>query len=100
MKLLALEKEIPGTPATAFRAFLKAEAAKAWELYQQGVVRELYFNAEEHTAVLLLECQDMQAARQILAQLPLVQAGLIEFEIIPLMPYDGFERLFGNEISD
>lgn len=100
MKLLALEKEIPGTPATAFRALLQAEAAKAWELYQQGVVRELYFNAEEHTAVLLLECQDMQVARQILAQLPLVQAGLIEFEIIPLIPYDGFERLFGNEKSD
>ncbi len=64
------------------------------------MVRELYFNAEEHTAVLVLECQDMQAARQILAQLPLVQAGLIEFEVIPLTPYDGFERLFGNENSD
>ena len=86
MKVLALEKEIPGTPATAFRALLKAEAAKAWELYQQGVIRELYFNAEEHTAVLVLECQDLQAARQILAQLPLVQVGLIEFEVISLIP--------------
>ncbi len=100
MKILALEKEIPGTPATAFGALLKAEAAKAWELYQQGVVRELFFNAEEHTAILVLECQDMQAARLILAQLPLVQAGLIEFEVIPLIPYDGFERLFGYEKSD
>ena len=100
MKILALEKEIPGKPATAFRALLKAEAAKAWELYHQGVVRELYFNAEEHTAILVLECQDVQAARQILAQLPLVQAGLIEFEIVPLIPYDGFERLFGNEKSN
>jgi len=100
VKILALEKEIPGTPATVFRALLKAEAAKAWELYQQGVVRELYFNAEEHTAVLVLECQNMQAARRILAQLPLVQAGLIEFEVIPLLPYDGFEWLFGNEKSD
>ncbi len=100
MKILALEKEIPGTPATAFGALLMAEAAKAWELYQQGVVRELFFNAEEHTAILVLECQDMQAARLILAQLPLVQAGLIEFEVIPLIPYDGFERLFGYEKSD
>lgn len=99
MKILALEKEIPDTPATAFRALLRAEAAKVWELYQQDVVRELYFNAEEHTAILVLECQDVQAARQILAQLPMVQAGLIEFEIIALIPYDGFERLFGNEKS-
>jgi muconolactone delta-isomerase len=100
MKILALEREIQGTPATAFRALLQSEAAKVWELYQQGVIRELYFNAEEHTAVLVLECQDEKAARQILAQLPLVQAGLIEFEVISLAPYDGFARLFSDEKSD
>jgi len=29
-------------------------------------------------------------ARHLLATLPLVQAGLINFDIIPLVPYDGF----------
>ncbi len=36
MKILALEKEVPATPATAIRALMKAEAAKAWELYRAG----------------------------------------------------------------
>ncbi len=61
MKILALEKEIPGTPATAFRALLKAEAAKVWELYQQGVVRELYFNAEDTQ---LFWCLNARICRQ------------------------------------
>ena len=29
-----------------------------------------------------------------LGALPLVKAGLIEFELIPLRPYPGLERLF------
>jgi hypothetical protein len=32
--------------------------------------------------------------------LPLVQANLIEFEIIPLKPYPGFERLFNKNINN
>ena len=95
MKILALEREVPDTSASALRSLLKAEAAKVWELYKQGVVRELYFNAEKHTAVLVLECDDLQSASFLLDQLPLVQARLIDFELVPLAPYDGFERLFG-----
>ncbi|MFZ5820574.1 MAG: hypothetical protein ACOYYJ_11815 [Chloroflexota bacterium] len=43
-----------------------------------------------------LECADVEEAKRLLATLPLVQAGLIAFEIIPLIPYPGFERLFGE----
>jgi hypothetical protein len=44
--------------------------------------------------VLILECENTEDASQILGTLPFVEADLIEFEIIPLVPYDGFERLF------
>jgi hypothetical protein len=100
MKILALERELPGVPASAFRPLLNAEAAKVWDLYQKGVIRELYFNAENHTAVLMLECDDLQAARQSVDELPLVQAGMIGFELVPLAPYDGFARLFGDTQID
>jgi hypothetical protein len=100
MKILALEKEMPGMPATAFSSLLKAEAAKVWELYQQGAIRELYFNTEKHTAVLVLEYDDLRSARNSLDQLPLVRSRLIDFELVPLAPYDGFARLFGDTKSD
>jgi muconolactone delta-isomerase len=94
MKFLALERELPGAPAEAFHPLLKEEARRVWELQQSGVLREIYFNADQHTAVLVLECSDRETARHLLARLPLVQAGLIEFDLITLVPYDGFARLF------
>jgi hypothetical protein len=96
MKILAIEKELPGVSAEQFQPLLKPEARCAWELYQAGVLRELYFNSEQHTAVLVLECQDVAEARQVLGRLPLVENGLIEFEFIPLAAYPGFERLFSG----
>lgn len=94
MKLLAIERELPGATAELFRDHLKAEAARAWELYQAGVIRELYFCEDNHCAVLVLECQDAGEARSMLATLPLVREGLIAFDVLPLVPYPGFARLF------
>lgn len=94
MKFLALERELPGATAAAFQPLLKDEARRVWELEQSGALREIYFHAEEHTAVLVLECDSANEVRRILSTLPLVQEGLIEFQLIPLSPYDGFARLF------
>ena len=97
MKLLAIEQDLPGVTGEQFRPHLKAEAARAWELYQAGVFRELYFRQDQHTAVLVLECADVEQANHALATLPLVKEGLITFDLIPLAPYPGFSRLFAQE---
>jgi hypothetical protein len=94
MKILALEKETSDVKDEKFNPYLKAEAARVWELYQAGTIRELYFNQEQHTAVLILECGSLGEAAQVLGTLPLVEHGLITFEMISLVPYPGFARLF------
>jgi hypothetical protein len=96
MKFLAIEKETPGVTEEQFQPHLKAEAARVWELYQAGVFREMYFCEEQSIAVLMLECADADAAKKALDLLPLVQAGLISFEILALSPYPGFARLFAS----
>jgi muconolactone delta-isomerase len=97
MKILALETEVPGVTEDQFtEEILKAEARKAWELYQSGFLRELYFTADTHEAVLVLECDTTEEARRRLSELPLMRAGLIDFRLLPLAPYPGFERLFVN----
>lgn len=96
MKILAIEQEIPGKTSADFAPYLEAEARRAWELHTQGMIRELYFHRDEHIAVLILECADEFEANAILATLPLVQVGLITFELMPLIPYDGFARLFAG----
>jgi muconolactone delta-isomerase len=85
---------IPGATGEDFRPHLQAEARRAWELYQAGVFREMYFRADEEVAVLVLECADVAEAHAVLQSLPLVEAGLIAFEVIPLRAYPGFARLF------
>jgi muconolactone delta-isomerase len=97
MKILAIEKEVPGLTAEDFKPHLKTEAARVWELYQAGVLRELYFRQDRHEAVLILECADVDEANEALNTLPLVKEGLITFDIIPLGPYPGFARLFVEE---
>lgn len=94
MKILALEHELPGMTDADFAPHLKAEARRAWQLYQQDVLREMYFRRDRDEAVLVLERRDLAEAEAALNTLPLVQRGLITFELIPLAPYPGFARLF------
>ncbi len=96
MKILALEQARPRAAAREFQRLADAEAARAWELYQAGVIRELHFRQERPEAVLILECAGVEEAAASLATLPFVEAGLITFEIIPLAPYPGFARLFAS----
>jgi muconolactone delta-isomerase len=98
MKILAMEKEVPGVPAEAFQAHLKAEAVRVWELYRAEIFREMYFRQDRSEAVLILECASVEEAQSILSTLPLVKEGLITFEIIPLAPYPGFARLFDEGV--
>ena len=97
MKILAIEKEMAGVTDSQFTPqLLKAEAARAWELYQAGVFRELDFRHDRNAAIMTLECASVAEAKDVLNTLPLVKAGLIDFEIIPLKPYPGFCRLFAE----
>ena len=97
MRILAIETEVPGVADESFSPFLQAEATRAWELHQSGIIRELYFRADQEEAVLVLECTDVNEAKKHLATLPLVKAGLISFDVIPLKAYPGFARLFSSQ---
>ena len=98
MRFLALGSEVdstfPGLPPEEAVALSRAEAQRAWELHQAGIVREISFRTGVRQSVMLLEAPDEAAAGEALASLPFVQAGLLTFELIGLRPYDGWARLF------
>jgi hypothetical protein len=96
MKILALEKQLPNVAESDLRPHLKAEAFRVWELVQQGVIREIYFRGDVRSAVLILECGSPGEAERLIETLPLVEKKLISFEIVPLIPYTGFSRLFST----
>ena len=96
MKLIAIEHEVPDKSAADFAPHLRAEAQRVWELSQAGLIRESYFRTDRDEAVLVLECAGVEEAEDVLGSLPLVRAGLIQFEVIPLRAYPGFARLFSD----
>ena len=97
MKILALEHELPNATAEGFQQYAKDEARKVWELAQAGVIRDANFRVDRSEAVLVLEGQTVEEARDALSTLPFVKNQLITFELIPLKAYPGFERLFEKE---
>ncbi len=94
MKILAIERPSPEAGANAFRPHLRSEALKVWELCQAGIIREVYFRQDRPEAVLVLECKDAAEVQQVLESLPLVHEDLITFDLILLLAYSGFSRLF------
>ena len=75
---------------------MRAEAARVWELYQAGVLREIYFREDAKGAVILLECGSMGEAQKLLDSLPLVEKKLIDFDLMGLAPYPGYAKLFAE----
>jgi len=92
MKILAIEKEIEGADWENLDETLRKEAQRVYKLYLSGILREIYFTHENY-AVLILECENIESTKELLNTLPLVQKGLIGFNIMQLNPYTGFERI-------
>jgi len=96
MKILAIEKELKTVDWENESQTLIEEAKSAYKMMLSGHLREIYFT-ENKNAVLVLECEDKIAAKQLLDKLPLAKKGIIDFEIMELQPYTGFSRLMDLE---
>jgi hypothetical protein len=96
MRILAVSKTSPGVTREQILPHMKSEAARVWELYQAGVIREIYFRDDGPGAVILLESGNAEEARKHLDSLPLVQRKMISFEVVGLTPYPGYAKLFAG----
>ena len=99
MRILAIERDQPFPPHQNLCDLLRDEATAVWDFQKRGIVRDIWFTAADRHAVVMLECADAAEARQYLADLPLVRAGLIDFTVLALTAYDGFERLFATGLE-
>jgi hypothetical protein len=95
MKMLVLPKPIEGVAREEMLQHAPEEIQAVWELYKQGICREFYSRVDEQgRVVLVLESASVDAARDALATLPFVKLHLIDFDVIPLAPFAGLERMF------
>lgn len=83
-------------PTGAVLELVKAEAESIWKLYAADKVRSFHYLADMSGAVMMLNVQGLAEAEAISGELPLVQAGFLDVQLLLLKPYTGLESLFGN----
>jgi len=94
MKIIAISSRREGVTPEKAHEFQKQEARRVWELYTENKLREIYFRKDRPGGVLVLECDSVDQAREMLGSLPMVKNGLTQFEFIPVGPYDRWSALF------
>ncbi len=92
MKLLAIEQETSSVNWDNESEVLINESYQVYHLFQEGIIRDIYFTENEN-AVIILECASKEEAVNLLSTLPLVKAGFITFDVMELRPYTGFDRI-------
>jgi muconolactone delta-isomerase len=95
MKVLALEKEL--IEGSSNKTLMELEAQRVYELYKKDKIRQIYFQKQKHTTVIVLEVEDISEARNIISSLPLVENKIIEFDLIELIPYNGLDRIIDQK---
>ena len=73
---------------------LKQEAKVLWNLQKNGIIRNVWFTKNTKEAILIIEADDTIRTKEIIDTFPLVKEGLITYDIVELVAYDGYERLF------
>ncbi|MFA5819706.1 MAG: hypothetical protein WC854_10575 [Bacteroidales bacterium] len=76
------------------KQLLKQEAKVLWDLQKKGIIRSIWFTKITREAILIIEAEDTIRTKEIIDTFPLVKEGLITYDIVELVAYDGYERLF------
>lgn len=96
MQFLVIARVVEGTPMDKVLPLVPKEAAKVWEEYAADMVRSIHYIANMSGAVLMLEAPSLEEVQEAVAKFPMVEAGVLDAEVLPLKPYTGLESLFAK----
>ena len=85
-RILAIGTINQGVDPAAARAILPTEVRETVRLYLDGKIDQWYSLEDRRGVVFILNVTDPAEAHALLDKLPLGQAGLMEFQLIPLGP--------------
>lgn len=90
MKFYVIAKRDPKYSPEEFAPHLAAESRRARQLYAENTLREIHGRTDGKGAILVLEAADQAAAEAAMKSLPLVEKGMLGYEIYGVQPYRGF----------
>jgi hypothetical protein len=95
-KILAIGTLNPGVEFAQARAILPTEVRETAKLYLDGKIDQWYSLQEKRGVAFILNVTDVAAAHDMLEKLPLGQAHLMTFELIPLGPLNPLRQLLAT----
>jgi hypothetical protein len=98
-KILAIGTINPGVDPAKVFAILPNEVRDTVDLYLNGKIDQWYSQQERRGVVFILNVTDPAAARDMLEKLPLGQAHLMSFELIPIGPLNPLRQLQGMKAN-
>jgi hypothetical protein len=94
-RILAIGTVNLGVDPGAVRSILPTEVRETVKLYLDGKIDQWYSQQGRSGVVFILNVTDPAAAHDMLEKLPLGQAHLMSFELIPLAPLNPLRQLPG-----
>jgi hypothetical protein len=85
-KLLAIGSFTAKATPKVWKPFLPSEVRETVRLYLAGKIDQWYVKSDQSGVVFVMNLTDPKAAQDLLSKLPMGQAGLMEFQFIPLGP--------------
>jgi Muconolactone delta-isomerase len=94
-RILAIGSLNPGIDMAAARAILPTEVKETVKLYLDGKIDQWFSLQGRPGVAFILNVTDTTAVHEMLEKLPLGQAHLMSFELIPLAPLNPLRQLEG-----
>jgi len=94
-RILAIGTVNPGVDPAAVRSILPTEVRETVKLYLDGKIDQWFSLQGRSGVAFILNVTDPAAAHDMLEKLPLGQAHLMSFELIPLAPLNPLRQLQG-----
>ena len=94
-KILAIGTINSGVDVSKANVILPKEAQETVNLYLDGKIDQWYSLEDRKGVVFLLNATDTAVSHEMLEKLPLCQAHLMSFELIPIGPLNPLRRLQG-----
>jgi hypothetical protein len=95
-KLLAIGSFTAKATPNAWKALVPTEMRQTALLYLDGKIDQWYVKPDQSGVVFILNVTDPKEAKALLDKLPLGQAGLMEFQFIPLGPLSPLRALLAE----
>jgi hypothetical protein len=92
-QVMVMTSRKPGIANTDVMKLAPEEVRTAVQLYLDGKIDRWYTRTDGNGAVLTLHCKTVDEAKEVIAGLPMMKAGYLDVQYIPVGPFTGLRVL-------